>query len=116
MTLIGNAQAIIGAPLTPVSYAGVARRTTRRAIAVTSSASSASAAASTSTAAASTSSSAAVQSHGKVPIGTVVLTLPQGCTSVTVNGKNYNVCDGSYYQAAMQGNNLVYIVVQNPIQ
>jgi hypothetical protein len=29
------AQAIIGRPLTPLSYAGVARRTTRRAVAAT---------------------------------------------------------------------------------
>jgi hypothetical protein len=29
-----SAQAIIGRPLTPMSYAGVARRTTRRAVAV----------------------------------------------------------------------------------
>jgi hypothetical protein len=29
---IGSAQARIGRPLTPVSYAGVARRTTRRAV------------------------------------------------------------------------------------
>lgn len=28
----GEAQAIIGRPLTPMSYAGVARRTTRRAV------------------------------------------------------------------------------------
>jgi hypothetical protein len=30
--LIGRAHAIIGRPLTPFSYAGVARRTTRRAV------------------------------------------------------------------------------------
>lgn len=33
--LISEAQAVVGRPLTPVSYAGVARRTTRRAVAVT---------------------------------------------------------------------------------
>jgi hypothetical protein len=32
--IISNAAAIIGRPLTPLSYAGVARRTTRRAVAV----------------------------------------------------------------------------------
>jgi hypothetical protein len=32
-TLISSAQARIGRPLTPLSYAGVARRTTRRAVA-----------------------------------------------------------------------------------
>jgi hypothetical protein len=31
-SLVSQANAIIGRPLTPVSYAGVARRTTRRAI------------------------------------------------------------------------------------
>jgi hypothetical protein len=33
--LAGEAHAIIGRPLTPMSYAGVARRTTRRTIAAT---------------------------------------------------------------------------------
>jgi hypothetical protein len=33
---IGSAEAVIGRPLTPLSYAGVARRTTRRAIYATS--------------------------------------------------------------------------------
>ena len=33
-SLVSEAQAIIGRPLTPMSYAGVARRTTRRAVAV----------------------------------------------------------------------------------
>jgi len=33
-SLISQAQAIVGRPLTPLSYAGVARRTTRRAVAV----------------------------------------------------------------------------------
>jgi hypothetical protein len=33
-SLISQAQARVGRPLTPMSYAGVARRTTRRAVAV----------------------------------------------------------------------------------
>jgi hypothetical protein len=33
-SLVSQAEAIIGRPLTPMSYAGVARRTTRRAVAV----------------------------------------------------------------------------------
>ena len=32
-SLLSTAQAVIGRPLTPISYAGVARRTTRRAVA-----------------------------------------------------------------------------------
>jgi len=35
-SLIATAEAVVGAPATPVSYAGVARRTTRRAIYATS--------------------------------------------------------------------------------
>ena len=31
--LVGTAEAVVGRPLTPISYAGVARRTTRRNIA-----------------------------------------------------------------------------------
>ncbi len=34
LRIVPEAQAIIGRPLTPVSYAGVARRTTRRTVAV----------------------------------------------------------------------------------
>ena len=34
-SLIATANAVVGRPATPVSYAGVARRTTRRAVAVT---------------------------------------------------------------------------------
>jgi hypothetical protein len=33
VSLVSSANAIIGRPLTPMSYAGVARRTTRRAVA-----------------------------------------------------------------------------------
>ena len=36
LTLVRDAHAIVGAPLTPVSVAGVARRTTRRAVVATS--------------------------------------------------------------------------------
>lgn len=35
LRLTSSAEAVIGAPLTPMSYAGVARRTTRRAVAAT---------------------------------------------------------------------------------
>jgi len=139
MTLVGDAQAIVGAPLTPVSYAGVARRTTRRAVAATSSAAASTAAASTAAAASASQSAEAAarsaeasaqasaeaaqasaaaaqaQAAGGVPVGTVMQALPPGCTSVTVNGKNYNDCGGSFYQAAFQGNNLVYVVVQKPM-
>ena len=47
LTLVRDAQAIVGAPLTPLSVAGVARRTTRRVVAVETTAAAATAAAAT---------------------------------------------------------------------
>jgi hypothetical protein len=117
MTLVGNAEAIIGMPFTPLSYAGVARRTTRRVVY-------ADTAVVASTAAAATASAAAYnpppqqpppQTSGGVPIGTVVQSLPGGCKSVTVSGTEYHDCGGSFYKTAFQGNNLVYVTVANPL-
>ena len=110
-----DANAIIGAPLTPMSYAGVARRTTRRVVAVEASAATA--------AAASTSAAAAAQpkpppppppqTAGPVPIGTVVQALPPGCAATPIGGvQYYNCAPGVYYRAVFQGNNLVYVSAQ----
>ena len=134
ITFIKDAEAIIGLPFTPLSFAGVARRTTRRmywagAAATTTAAASAAAtdAAWTSsnyaqqqadtaqTAASQTTASAAHTASG-VPIGTVVQSLPSGCVSVTVSSHEYYDCHGNFYKAAFQGNNLVYVVVPNPVQ
>jgi hypothetical protein len=121
LRLVPEAQAIIGMPLTPMSYAGVARRTTRRivytdaAIATTATAAAAGAAAA---------SAAAAQPKppppppapapaGPVPVGTVVGTLPPGCVSTPIGGvEYYNCAPGVYYRAAFQGNNLVYVSTQ----
>jgi hypothetical protein len=122
MTFVRDAAAIIGRPLTPMSYAGVARRTTRRVVY-------ADTAVAASTAAAATASAAAYnpppqtpppqqpppQALGGAPIGTVVQSLPGGCKSVSVSGTEYHDCGGSFYKTAFQGNNLVYVVVQNPM-
>jgi hypothetical protein len=120
--------AIVGAPATPVSVAGVARRTTRRTVAVASteaaaasaaSASAASAQASAAAASASAAQASAAQAaaaapapSGAPPAGTVVTALPGGCTQVQVNGVAYSNCGGVYYRAAFQGENLVYVVQQ----
>lgn len=114
--LIGEANAVFGRPLTPVSFAGVARRTTRRAVVY------GSAAAASTTAAATTASQpqqaapapaapppAPAPSSGDVPIGTIVASLPAGCTSAPEGGVQYYQCDGTRYRAAFQGNNLVYV-------
>jgi len=58
---------------------------------------------------------AAAQAPSGVSVGTVVQTLPAGCKPVTVSGVAYQDCGGSFYKTAFQGNNLVYVVVQNPL-
>jgi hypothetical protein len=47
-----------------------------------------------------------------LPLGTVVNALPSGCTSTPVGGKEYYYCDGNFYRAAFQGNDLVYVTAQ----
>ena len=113
---LSKAEAIIGRPLTPLSYAGVARRTTRRVVGTT-------AVVATSTAAATQPTTViveqapaqpAAQATTAVPIGTVVPALPAGCSSVAVQGANYFNCAGVYYMPSFQGTNLVYVVVEKP--
>jgi hypothetical protein len=117
---VREAAAIIGAPLTPMSYAGVARRTTRRTVYA---ASAATAAAATTAAAASSQQHQQQQYQqqavppppapgGALPVGTVVSALPGGCQSAPVGGVQYYVCGGVFYRPAFQGNNLVYVVSQ----
>ena len=106
-----------GRPLTPLSFAGVARRTTRRVAVGT-------AAVVTTEAAAATQPTTVIveqapaqpsaQATTAVPIGTVVPALPAGCSSVAVQGANYFNCAGVYYKPSFQGNNLIYVVVEKP--
>ncbi len=111
--LVSEAEAIIGRPLTPLSCAGVARRTTRRVIVGTSVAASASQTAAPSSA---PPPPAATASHSAVPVGTVVAALPSDCSTVAVDGVSYSDCGGVFYKAAFQGNNLVYVVVEKPMK
>jgi hypothetical protein len=119
--LIRPAGAIIGLPFTPLSVAGVARRTAYREVAYTSAAvaaTSASAAAAASASAAAAAKAAAppppppAPAGGPVPIGTVVQALPPGCVPAPIKGVAYQDCGGNFYRAAFQGNNLVYVVSQ----
>jgi biotin carboxyl carrier protein len=147
LTFAREAAAIVGAPMTPLSVAGVARRTTVRVATVE-------AAAVTSAAAAGAQQQAAMaqqqqaamaqqqqavaqqqaatarqqaavaeqqaavaqqQAQAAAPaIGTVVTTLPAGCTAAPVGGVEYHRCGSSFYRSAFQGNNLVYVVVPQP--
>jgi hypothetical protein len=142
LTLAREAAAVIGAPLTPMSYAGVARRTTVR-VATTTTAVAATSAAAASTAAATSAAAAQqqavaqqqaataqqqaavaqqqaavaqqqAQAAGSPPIGTVVQALPAGCAGVAKGGVEYYRCGTVYYRAAFQGNNLVYVTVAQP--
>ncbi|HXV79079.1 MAG TPA: hypothetical protein VEG60_04305 [Candidatus Binatia bacterium] len=121
---VNNAVAIIGLPRTPLSFAGVARRSMYRGVAVATtaavtsaaatSAAAANAAAAQAAAANTAASSAAAQPPpapgAAVPIGTIVPNLPSGCSSVVIGGVEYFNCAGVYYRAGFQGNNIVYIV------
>lgn len=137
LTLVREAGAIVGAPLTPVSVAGVARRSTYRAVAY----GSASTAAATSATAQQQAATAQQQSAtaqqqaaaaqqlaaaaqtppaptaapvatGTPAVGSIVNTLPAGCTQEAKGGVEYQRCGNVYYRAAFQGNTLVYVVQQ----
>ena len=132
LRLLTDASAIVGAPLTPVSVAGVARRTTRRVVATSAATTSTAAAQQQATAqqqsatAAQQSATAAQQSAtaqqqtavakqqaaAAPAIGTIVSTLPAGCSPVAKAGVEYQHCGNVYYRAAFQSNSLVYVVQQ----
>ena len=133
---VKNAEAIIGMPWTPLSFAGVARRTMYReaaysaavtnaaamnaaaanaAYANAAAAQAAAANAAAAQAAAANAAAAAAAAHAAasaLPIGTMVSNLPPGCTSTVLGGVSYFNCNGVYYRAGFQGNNIVYIVSQ----
>jgi hypothetical protein len=54
----------------------------------------------------------AASAGGPLPVGTVVPTLPAGCTPKTVGGVAYHVCGSNVYRAAFQGSTLVYVTAQ----
>jgi hypothetical protein len=134
LSFVRDAEAIIGMPWTPLSYAGVARRSMYRqaawnaaayniaatnaaaanmayANAAQTQAAAANAAAAQAAAANAAASAAAAQrAAASLPIGTTVPYLPPNCNSSLVNGVNYFNCGGVFYRAGFQGNNVVYIV------
>jgi hypothetical protein len=112
---VKNAEAIIGMPWTPLSFAGVARRSMYReaaygAVAANAAAMNAAAANAAYANAAAAQAAAANAAASALPIGTIVPSLPPGCTSTVIGGVNYFNCAGVYYRAGFQGNNIVYIV------
>jgi hypothetical protein len=133
---VKDAEAIIGMPWTPYSFAGAARRSmyaeaaygaaAANAAAINAAAANAAYAnaaaaqaaatnAAAAQAAAAQASAAAAAAHAAaagLPVGTIVPNLPPGCTSTVISGVNYFKCNNIYYRAGFQGNNVVYIVSQ----
>jgi len=125
LTLGRDAHAIVGAPLTPLSVAGVARRTTARVVVAETAAVGANTAAVSQQQAAVAQQQAATAKQqaataqqqataarpaGAPAVGTIVNTLPSGCVPQDKGGVEYQNCGGVYYRSAFQGNNLVYVV------
>jgi hypothetical protein len=131
--IVSDAEAIIGMPMTPLSYAGVARRSMyREAVAVSTvnaaaagaaaanmaaaNAAAAQAAAANAAAAqaaaanAAAANAAAQQAAASLPVGAMVPSLPPGCGSIVIGGVNYFQCGSVFYRAGFQGNSVVYIV------
>jgi len=115
ISVIQDAQARVGRPLTPVSVGGVRRRTRRRTAVVT--------------AAVVTRPvvvgapvivgtpvvvGAPVVVETPVVVGTSYTALPAGCTTIPYAGITYYNCDGIYYKPAFQGDSVIYTVVENP--
>jgi hypothetical protein len=107
-----EARAVVGVPWSPVSMAGVARRTTRRAVVVAESNAAYQQQSAAAQQQAATAQQPAAPSAGAPAIGTVVAKLPAGCAPETIGGVQYQKCGGVYYRAAFQSNNLVYVVTQ----
>jgi hypothetical protein len=126
LALLPQAHAIVGAPLSPVSVAGVARRTTRRVVIAGNAAAQSDAAATSQQqqavaqqqaatakqqeATAQQQAALAQQQSGTPAIGTVVTALPAGCVQETTGGVAYQRCGSVRYRAAFQGDALVYVV------
>ena len=81
ITILGSSEAlaIVGMPLTPMSYAGVARRTTRRAV-----------------------YTGAAVTAGAAAAAATVPALPPGCAPGVP-------CNGTTYQPAYSGTTVVYV-------
>lgn len=84
-----TAWAVVGRPVTPMSYAGVARRTSRR---------------------------TARRTSARWAAGTTMTTLPAGCVPTVFYGMTYQHCGSAYYQPYYDGPEVVYVEVEQPEQ
>ncbi len=143
-SLFAEAEAVIGRPLTPVSYAGVARRTTRRTVYAASTVYAApapttvivqdnsyeqqqtaqaqqqaalaqqQAADAERRAAEAEQKAAQSQQQATLPVGATLPSLPNGCASTMVNEQSFFSCGANWFRPAMQNGNIVYAVVPDP--
>ena len=92
----GDALAVIGRPLTPMSYAGVARRTARR---------------TTYAYAATRPYNYGAYPYGAAPsTGAYVTSVPATCTTVIHGGVSYRECGGTRYRPYFDSGTVVYHV------
>lgn len=111
---------IIGSAVVATTATAAAVSAKNQAAAANSAAASASAASASAAAASASAAAASAAKAGHpeaaagkpLPLGTVVATLPAGCTSTPVGDVNYFYCGGNFYRAVFQGNNLVYVTAQ----
>lgn len=110
--MLKEAHAVVGMPATPVSVAGVARRSAVRTTAVvaTSAAVATSATVASSAAKPPSPPPPPASPVPAFPVGTVISALPAGCAGVQLKGVTYFNCQGTYFRPAYQGQNVVYIV------
>ena len=47
-------------------------------------------------------------------IGSIVYTLPSGCTTVVRAGISYRQCGSTWYEPRYSGNNVTYVVIETP--
>ena len=102
---VREAQAIIGRPLTPLSYAGVARRTVRRGAYY---------GAYGAYGAAAYGAAAGAAAVGAAATAAAIATLPAGCVKTYVNGEPVFTCGAAAYRPVYDGPNLVYVPMAVP--
>ena len=49
-----------------------------------------------------------------IVVGSMVNTLPSGCSTVIVNGFAYQQCGSSWYQPQISGSSTTYVVINPP--
>jgi len=105
-------EAVAGIVVAPVRRTAVATTVVASSSANAAAAANANAAAANANAAAAASQQQAAAPAGPPPVGSMVTTLPPGCTPTRLNDVDYMRCGSTYYKPSMMGSNLVFMVAQ----